>query len=205
MALLCASAGCRTAATTTAAQFPAVWPAGADLPPVQKAQPPGPGSGIAIAVAPWMWPSAPATSSAGERLTTETLTQLTQTALRAQGFDVVEEHAASYRLGCTVRDLRYTVSSGYPARRSYLADVECQLLRRSDQRLVWQRQFAEHTEETLYVNTYTRAPATHARTFAWETLPAVMERLTSSLVRFFREGLPLYEEGATPATPLYQK
>lgn len=187
--------GCRTTAGTTA-QFPSAWPARTPLPSVHAPAAAGRGTGIAIAVVPWTWPGA--MESGGSPTTTEVLTQLTEAALRAQGFEVVDDSAAAYRLGCSVQELSYAVHGGYPSERQYTARASCQLVRTSDQQLLWQRELTERVDETLYVNTYTRLPAHHERAFARECLPALMDRLTESLLIFFRDELPLR---ALPAAP----
>ena len=164
-----------------------------------------------MAVAPWTWPGA--NEQGGSLTTAEALTQATQTALRAQGFDVVDEPSARYRLGCTIHDLSYTVQPGYPGERAYTARVACQLLQAADSAVLWQRDFDERVDETLYVNTYTKLPVDHAQAFARECVPAVMDRLTESLLYFFQEGLPMHAEetprnmpavSGEPASP-YQK
>lgn len=187
-------AGCRTTGTLTTAQFPSQWPGSISLPAVRPATAPGRGSGIAVAVAPWTWPEAAA--AVGGPTTTEAFTQLTQAALRAQGFDVVDDTSAAYRLGCSVRDLSYATRTGFPGERQYLARVSCQLVRLSDQQLLWQRELEERVDETVYVNTYTRLPARTEQAFVRECVPAVMERLTESLLMFFHDELPWRAEHA---------
>ena len=191
--------GCRTTGTATTAPFPFVWPHDTPIPVPRAAASIGRGTGIALAVAPWTWTGAP--ESAGTLTTTEALTQLTQASLRAQGFDVVDEHAAAYRVGCNVHELSTTMHSGFPGQRQYLARVACQLVRSGDQQMLWQRDFEEQVDETTYVNTYTRLPAHEARAFAQECLPAVMERVTDSLLIFFREELPLQAQRETTTSP----
>ena len=193
----CALMGCGTASTLSG-QFPATWPAQIQTPRMASAPPTiGPGSGIAIAVAPWTWASA--TNLGGSPATTEVLTQLTHDALRARGFEVVDDAAAAYRLSCSVRDLSYTVRGGVPGARQFAARASCQLLRAGDQRVLWQRDIAERVDETLYVNTYTRLPSEHQRAFARECLPALMDRVTDSLLLFLRDELPLQDAAASPA------
>ena len=200
----CGMAGCSTTGATTTMQFPARWPEGMSLPVMRAAPAPGRGSGIAIAVAPWTWPGA--SEAGGQPTTTQAFTQLTQAALRAQGFDVVDEPSAVYRLGCSVRDLTSATRAGFPGEQHYLARVTCQLVRVSDQQLLWQRELEERVDETVYVNTYTRLPARAEQAFVRECVPAVMERLTEGLLTFFRDELPWRAERAaghtvTPGEP----
>lgn len=192
-------AGCGTTRAVSVS-FPAAWPAHTPPPAMAVSPSLGRGTGMAIAVAPWTWPAA--SEAAAAPATTDVLTQLTQDALRAHGFEVVDETAARYRLSCSVRDLSYTVTQGYPDRRRYLAEVSCQLLRSEDQRLLWQREVTEHVDDVVYVNTFTRLPTEHERAFIRECLPALMEQLTESLLIFLREELPLASEGLeAPAEP----
>jgi hypothetical protein len=181
--------GCRTARVDHA-QFPSTWPAGLSMPRIKQARVPVETvTPMTVAVAPWTWPEA-ASGHANDVQTTDVLTMLTQSMLQKQGFTVVDEQAAPYRLGCTIRDLHYTVHAGLPSRRESTALARCQLLRATDQRVLWQRQFDQATDETLYVDSYTRVTAYHERAFARETLPALVHDITEGLERFFRDQLP---------------
>jgi len=142
--------------------FPSEWPHGLPQPEAARA--------VASALGPTVWveplvldlgePAAASqtvTAAAGNRQTTQVLTELLIQKLQQAGV-IVSSEGSEYALRGAVPRLGYSERAGYPRRITYLSQLSYQLVHRPSGDIVWEGNLSQDFEQTVLVNTMTRLP-----------------------------------------------
>jgi hypothetical protein len=187
-----AAVGCRAQTRTTTHAFPSTWPGSTPLSehaPTVSVQP------LRIETT----GPVPQVPDPQGLPTDAVLSALFVKYLHVNGINAVlerpEEMTARYTVGCSVPQLGYDITEGFPKARHYRAEISCQVKDAQSQAVVWERKLAQRYDETVVLDMMTKLPDQphrHDRTLYQECIVPLWDAMASSVstVVASRQALP---------------